>query len=861
MPYLSSLKSLTTRGRTAKRKSAKRTPRKPRLARFEGFEAREMLANAIFAVPGATTDRVSISFDLTGKAGGFKNEIAVYKVQDDSGRVNGLAPGDSGYAAAAFANSQLVFARGGKVGAHREFVFAGGDRLAFVLVQNQTLARLWDRNPNDLATGRPLGFFSFDNANPDRFAHVRDQRFVDGSRQFSWEDLTGGGDQDFNDLVFHARVTGAVALPAPSGASPTPAKFTLLSRAAGRQDEVGYFLTDSADGRIGNLRPGDRDYARTALAEGRRVTLFAANQAAGATSTHDIPSGGFVGLYMISGGTTPEFLARNSSNRPQAKKPQAMFSFMAANPDRREQLRWLNSTDVGFEDSLAHRRRDFRDVVMRIELNANQDVTAPVITARLANDTGVATDRITSDPTISGTIADASPIVTLMAGFDDANTPDLMDDISDLLGAGGAFSISRARLTTLHGGTLDETEHTLHLSATDDHGNISKVTDLTFTLDSTGPTAPTADLAPASDTGTVGDRRTNLSVVTLAGVTDPLSTVRIVGGATTTADSTGHFQFTNTNLAVGDNVFTIQATDQTGNSSSTQLTVVRNSAPTVASPTPDASIPVNSPNKTIDLSTVFADADIQNTRVQFSTTLGKIDVELSDTITPLTVANFLNYTNAGRYDNTIIHRNPVGFVAQGGGFKFNETAHTLTHIATDPAVQNEFSQSNIRGTIAMAKLGSDPNSATSEWFFNLGDNSQNLNNQNGGFTVFGRVIGSAGLTTLDAINATPKFSPNGPNGAFADIPLRNFSASSAFPSSTTLANYVSVDSVDVTRRRDRLTFTATSSDTNVATVSIANNVLTIAYPTNATGLVTITVTATDLDGATVQDSFQITVGP
>jgi peptidyl-prolyl cis-trans isomerase A (cyclophilin A) len=48
--------------------------------------------------------------------------------------------------------------------------------------------------------------------------------------------------------------------------------------------------------------------------------------------------------------------------------------------------------------------------------------------------------------------------------------------------------------------------------------------------------------------------------------------------------------------------------------------------------------------------------------------------------------------------------------------------------------------SNLRGTIAMAKLGGDPDSATSEFFFNLADNSENLDNQNGGFTVFAQVI-------------------------------------------------------------------------------------------------------------------------
>ena len=73
----------------------------------------------------------------------------------------------------------------------------------------------------------------------------------------------------------------------------------------------------------------------------------------------------------------------------------------------------------------------------------------------------------------------------------------------------------------------------------------------------------------------------------------------------------------------------------------------------------------------------------------------------------------------------------------------------------------------------MAKLGGDPDSATNQWFFNLGDNSANLDNQNGGFTAFGNVLGD-GMDIVDALAAVPIFDGSSIASAFTDLPLRNF---------------------------------------------------------------------------------------
>ncbi len=128
---------------------------------------------------------------------------------------------------------------------------------------------------------------------------------------------------------------------------------------------------------------------------------------------------------------------------------------------------------------------------------------------------------------------------------------------------------------------------------------------------------------------------------------------------------------------------------------------------------------------------------------------GDFCMELFPDTAPQTVANFLNYVEDGDFNNSLIHRSEPNFVIQGGGFTLINGVFGF--VPTDPAVINEFSRSNLRGTVAMAKLGSDPNSATSQWFVNTANNSANLDNQNGGFTVFAEVV--LGMDVVDSINA------------------------------------------------------------------------------------------------------------
>ncbi|MCC6661083.1 MAG: peptidylprolyl isomerase [Phycisphaerales bacterium] len=127
-----------------------------------------------------------------------------------------------------------------------------------------------------------------------------------------------------------------------------------------------------------------------------------------------------------------------------------------------------------------------------------------------------------------------------------------------------------------------------------------------------------------------------------------------------------------------------------------------------------------------------------NTVVRFQTSLGNIDIEMYDAVAPHTVANFLQYIRDGAYDDMFFHRDVPDFVLQGGGYKF-EDGQGKRNIPQRDAIANEFNRHNTEGTIAMARLQGQPDSATNQFYFNLKDNPT-LDLIDGGFTVFGKVI-------------------------------------------------------------------------------------------------------------------------
>ena len=291
----------------------------------------------------------------------------------------------------------------------------------------------------------------------------------------------------------------------------------------------------------------------------------------------------------------------------------------------------------------------------------------------------------------------------------------------------------------------------------------------------------------------------------------------------------------------------------------------QNSPPVVTHQIADITEYAGAPATSIDLASDFTDPDVSDA-VRFSTVLGDIDIALLGQQKPITVANFLKYVDQGLYftkgQSSFVHRSIAGFIIQGGlwiGTSNNQNgAIQPTQVTPFSAIQNEPGISNKRGTIAMAQAGSDANSATSQWFINLGDNGGSPNNLDvrtgsgtsaaGPYTVFGRVVNNT-MSAVDAIAQMPIYDFSSVQSSFKNFPLINYTNGNPVQ----VENLVSIPSIS----HIPVLSLSVSTDSPSATATLSGTRLLVAG--KSVGTTHVTVTATDLDGASVSQQFAVNV--
>lgn len=157
------------------------------------------------------------------------------------------------------------------------------------------------------------------------------------------------------------------------------------------------------------------------------------------------------------------------------------------------------------------------------------------------------------------------------------------------------------------------------------------------------------------------------------------------------------------------------------------------------------------------LATVQFNVEVPQVTMTFGGAVnGSLVVTLEPQRAPITVANFLSYVNSGFYTNTVIHRHAPNFVLQGGGYSaplssagnlpLEKLAGAPIRLETTPN-----GLSNLRYTLSMARE-SEPNTATTQFFINLVNNSADLDYRTPaapGYAVFGSI--TAGIPVITAM--------------------------------------------------------------------------------------------------------------
>jgi Calx-beta domain/Cysteine-rich secretory protein family/Domain of unknown function (DUF4114) len=306
----------------------------------------ESLVGNLLQVTNAT-GAFNLKFTPLQRLGAGADDLGVFAVDDDLGKIGTLLPGQDGYLKAALDRSQTIFSTLGGTffdpTVSRQLTFQAGQRLRFFAVKDDTI----DTAKDILARGGQVNNVVIGDSSLLPITTIGDKLHLAWTgtnsnillqAELSSQAVVGTALQAKADLIDLSNQAGTIA-----------ASFTVQSDAA-YKNRVGFYTVDDAlTGRVGSLLPGDVGYAQAAI--GRAVASLNSVSGMVVANNQSLIGGTILAPYIIANGV------------------ETYFAYIGANSDRVDHIKLLGDNHFGFEDLVGGGDRDYNDVVLNVKFS------------------------------------------------------------------------------------------------------------------------------------------------------------------------------------------------------------------------------------------------------------------------------------------------------------------------------------------------------------------------------------------------------------------------------------------------------------------------------------------------------------